>query len=412
MVKMDQIVNVYENLEKVLNSLPEQIPEQIRAKIHDAILNDKELKEIMDNIKNRRPPRYLLIGNTGHGKSSLINAMVGYYVSNVSSVKVGTKVSEKYNIIDEENKVLFSVLDSRGINESFTEDEKNTAEKQLIEEMNNFTPDAVLYVHKAKERASMSIEIQFLKKIAEAYNKKNNQKLPIIVVLTQCDELDPATKKEPSTYNERKLNNINLAKEEAKKIISEYELEVKDVVVTSSLMEYEQSNEELDDMAITERKSIEPETDGRYNIEELKDILVDSIEDVRAQMGAIAEIRTNKVLISLAKKFTHSFASIAAAIALSPLPVSDVFILCGLEAILVMLIAALSGREVSFKAAGEIVVSFGGVGAIGFGARIAAQQISKLANGLFPGAGSVISSSIATAGVETTGNLATKYYFK
>ena len=57
------------------------------------------------------------------------------------------------------------------------------------------------------------------------------------------------------------------------------------------------------------------------------------------------------------------------------------------------------------------MVSFGGVGALGFGARVAAQQLSKFVNAFFPGAGSAVSASIAVAGMETTGNLAIKYYF-
>ena len=70
--RLSKIVNIYDNLGKVLDSLPEAIPEPIKNKIRDAILNDKELKELIESIKNQRPPRYLLIGNTGHGKSSLI----------------------------------------------------------------------------------------------------------------------------------------------------------------------------------------------------------------------------------------------------------------------------------------------------------------------------------------------------
>ena len=125
-----------------------------------------------------------------------------------------------------------------------------------------------------------------------------------------------------------------------------------------------------------------------------------------------ANFRVNEVLKSISNKITLIFAGIAATIAITPIPASDVFILCALEAVLVMLIAALSGREVSFKAAGELVVSFGGVGTVGFGLRIAAQQLSKLLNGLFPGAGSAISATVATGGMEIVGKSAIAYYFK
>ena len=52
--RLEQILNVYENLEKVLDSLPEQIPTAIRNTIKDSILNDKELKETFINYNINR----------------------------------------------------------------------------------------------------------------------------------------------------------------------------------------------------------------------------------------------------------------------------------------------------------------------------------------------------------------------
>ena len=405
--RFNAIVHIYDNIETVLNNLPEAIPAPVKNTLKKAILDDKELKALIDGIKNRRAPRFLLIGNSGHGKSSLINAILGYYHAPVSAVAVGTKKNEHYDIV-ENGKTVYSILDSRGINESAGKEEE--AEEQLLRDMENFTPDCAIYVHKAKERSGMREEIAFLKNVREKYQAQNKAELPIIIVLTQCDELEPASKKEPASYPPRKLDYIHEAEKAAREIAKTCELEVKDVIVTSSLMEYSYSNEELDTMSASEVKNLSIETDGRYNIEELKQLLFDSIAAMEAQMGLVAGNRAVKQLRKIAKKLTHIFAGIAGTVALTPIPVSDMFILMALEGVLVMLISMLSGRELSYKAAIEYVAGAGGIGAVGFGLKMGAQQAVKFANVLFPGAGSGISAAIATAGMEMIGKTATEYY--
>ena len=79
---------------------------------------------------------------------------------------------------------------------------------------------------------------------------------------------------------------------------------------------------------------------------------------------------------------------------------------------MVMLIAALSGRELSFDAAKEFIASLGGVVGAGMLFKLIAQQTSKLANGLFPGAGSAISATIAFGGTYSIGKAATSYYIE
>lgn len=403
----DNALGIYKNLDAILNNLPEVIPLDIARRLRDAILNDAELKEMMRNIENRRPPKYLLIGSTGHGKSSLVNAILGIYKAKVSSIDSGTRANEKFDVLDRDGRVAFSILDSRGINESMAED--SSAEEQLLQDMDRFRPDVAIYVHKAKERAGMKPELEFLSKVAGKYSEgtRDEFRLPVIVVLTQADELDPSSQKDPENYPQSKLENIEKARSNVEILVGELDVDVKGIIVVSSLMEYQESFERLNGMTEQERADV-PFDDYRYKIEELKGLIIDSIPDITAQMGAISGIECKRVLEKLCRKFTHSFAGIAASIAAVPIPVGDVFILCALEAVLVMLIAAFAGREVSFKAAGELLVGFGGAGAIGFGAKIAAQQLAKL----FPQfGGNFISATIATTGVEIIGNTATKYYF-
>lgn len=410
--KLDRIVNLYDTIESFFDNIPDAIPETIKKKLKDSILEDKELRQLIDDIRNKRAPRLLLIGNTGHGKSSLINALLGYYSATVSDVTIGTRTNnEPYDIYDENGETIYKILDSRGINES-TKDGNSEAEKNLLNDISKFTPDAIIFVHKASERSGLKHEIPIIKSVSEQYFKENGQELPLVFVLTKCDELAPITKHEPKEYNETKWKNIDEAKTELTTIITENGLNPKTVVVTSSLMEYEGiSNEDMAKLSISERKKIKPTVDGRYNIDKLQDILCDVIKDSKALMGAALYFRTNKILKSIAKKLTNIFAGVGAVIALEPIPIADMFILFALEAVLVMFIAMLSGRDLSYKAAGEYILGLGGVAGIGFICKKIAQQGAKLIN-LFPGAGSAISAAVASSGVKSIGEAAIKYFFK
>jgi predicted GTPase/uncharacterized protein (DUF697 family) len=410
--RLERVARWYDKLDEFLENIPDQVPDNIKEKIREFLLEDKELKQLIDDIKNQRPPRLLLIGNTGHGKSSLINALVGYYNATVSDVEVGTKTNnEPYNIFDENGKTIYTILDSRGINESTTDD-SSEAEESLLKGISSFKPDAVIYVHKASERAGMDAEIKFIKKAAEKYKQQNGQDLPIAFVLTKCDELAPQSIKIPSEYNELKKNNINDAKEYFSKIVKENGLDPKYIIITSALMEYHNhTNEELEKLGLAERKNITPNIDGRYNIEELQNKLFELIKDSEAKMGMAISFRSNEILKNIANKFTTAFAGIGGLIGTTPIPISDIYILIAIEAVLVMIIANLAGREIDFESAGSFVLELGGVGIIGFIFKLIAQQGAKPANGLFPGAGSAISGVIAASGIKTIGSAAIKYYF-
>ena len=151
--------------------------------------------------------------------------------------------------------------------------------------------------------------------------------------------------------------------------------------------------------------------DGRYGIEELLDFLESSI-DVRAAIHLGMTIRLNKVAEKIANRFVKVFSAAAATVALSPIIATDIAILLALQSVLLMIIAYLSGRELEFKTARELLVSLGGIGATGFTLRMIAQQGSKFANLILPGAGFAISASIASGGTYAIGKAAVSYYLK
>lgn len=111
------ISNFYKNLDKVINDLPEVIPTKIKEVIKKQILGDDELKSLIEGIDKRRAPKFIIMGRTGVGKSSLINAMCGKYLAEISNIKIGTQQAEKYEY-KSEGSVVLEVLDTRGIGES------------------------------------------------------------------------------------------------------------------------------------------------------------------------------------------------------------------------------------------------------------------------------------------------------
>ena len=152
--------------------------------------------------------------------------------------------------------------------------------------------------------------------------------------------------------------------------------------------------------------------DGRWHYSELLNLIESSMTDADARSGLRIALKLEDLITDLAKHLVDVFSGIAGTIALTPIPVADLYVLLALQSVMVAIIAILSGREANIESAKEFILSLGGVGSAGLGFRLLAQQSSKLLNGLFPGAGSVISTAVAASGTKAIGNAAIAYYLK
>lgn len=413
--RLQNMKKFYIKVGEMIDKLPDAIPEKTRVMLKDSILGDKDLKALMEGIDDHRPPRIFLIGRTGVGKSSLINALCEAYVANVSDIKSGTENAQIYECKDNE-RVLMEILDTRGIAESESIDDSVSAEEMLINQINEFSPDVAIMMLNCTHRDDVNSDVEFLKKLSKTYADINKMRLPIVVVVNKCDEMAPTRFKNSLEYPENKISKINEVVQYYKGIIVKNGLKIDNIVAVSSLIDWQTPDgmevgvESIENLPIYDIDNLQIAFDGRYRIEELLDILEEAILDSEARMGLRMALRLNEVVNRLARHLNKIFSGISATVALTPIPVSDIYVLLIIQAVLVSLIASLSGRDISLEAAKEFILSMGGIAGAGYAFRLVAQQGSKFLNAVWPGAGSAVSSGIAAVGTSAIGNAAISYY--
>lgn len=189
-----------------------------------------------------------------------------------------------------------------------------------------------------------------------------------------------------------------------------------DIIAVSSLIDWmtadgtEIDADSIESLPVSDIENLQIAFDGRYHIEELFNILEKAILDFSARMGLRMALKLQEVVRRIANQLNKSFSAMSATVALSPIPISDIYILLLLQGILVCLIASLSGRDISLDTAKEFVLSMGGIAGAGYGFRLLAQQASKILNVFWAGSGSAVSASIAALGTSAIGKAAIAYY--
>lgn len=413
--RLQNMKNFYTKVGDLLDNLPDAIPEKARQKIRDTILGDEELKNLMDGVDSHRPPRIFLIGRTGVGKSSLINALCGAYVAPVSDTRSCTETAQTYQCKDGE-RTLMEILDTRGIAESDNLNAEISAEDMLINQVKEFSPDVAIFMLNCTHRDDVDSDVNFLKKLSESYAQAYNMRLPIVAVVNKCDEMAPSRLKKPNEYTESKTKKIAEQVQHYKEIIVKNNLKIDDIIAVSSLIDWmtadgtEIDADSIESLPVSDIENLQIAFDGRYHIEELFNILEKAILDFSARMGLRMALKLQEVVRRIANQLNKSFSAMSATVALSPIPISDIYILLLLQGILVCLIASLSGRDISLDTAKEFVLSMGGIAGAGYGFRLLAQQASKILNVFWAGSGSAVSASIAALGTSAIGKAAIAYY--
>ena len=414
--RLQKIKNLYLKADAMIDSIPDALPLDAKTRLKNAIFNDRELKELIEGIDSHRPPRLFLAGRTGIGKSSLINAICDAYVAQVSDTESCTMHTVTH-MVKHGNRALLELCDTRGTKESIMSDNGTSADDALLDDVCRFCPDAAIYVLDCSRRDDVQTDVTSMRKLCDAYFKRNQISLPLVVVLNKCDDCQPSREKDPQKYPLSKKESIDKMFQFYSDVLNSNGLHYMKIFTVSSYIEWQTqdgtlvSPEDIKNLPLEEVSKLQIYYDGRYKIDELYDFLsTKAIQDHDAQMGMMMAARLNVVAIRIAKRLVHVFSAVSGIVGASPFIVHDIISLLILQSVMVCFIAALGGRDLTLEDAKEFVVGLLGIGGAGLTFRLIAQQVVKLANLWVKGAGSVASGGIAAAGTNSIGTIAIDYY--
>jgi len=151
---------------------------------------------------------FLLCGRSGHGKSSLINALCGQELAGVSHIEPGSPKGEPYEIFFG-LKYLVRVIDTRGIFESTTPQGALSADavQELKTCMIRYNPGVVMHVISAPEARNMSEDLRLLGNALDEFRSALMVRPIKMLVVSKVDTLaDP--RKWPCRGSYRKVRDL------------------------------------------------------------------------------------------------------------------------------------------------------------------------------------------------------------
>lgn len=373
--RLQRLASLQEEVTRRVGRLP--FGHEMARPVLDYIFNAPHVKQVMDAIQNPRPLRIIFVGRTGAGKSSVINALAGKYLAEVSDPVPGQQRAIKYCIYDG-NRVLFEVVDTRGI-----ADAEEGAEAELKKAVSGFQPDIMMLAIPMTDRSHVDDDIHAVNQIHKKYFMGT---LPLVVLLTKADQMAPP---QENIACERKQANIRAFSDRISGMVKDEGMKPISIMPVCSYIDWSDDKQTM-------------EYDARYNIGLLQQLICENVA-LDAALQLAFEGKMEFAVRMVAERLVRAFAALAGTIGGSPLPVADITVLTSLQVIMVTTVAYMGGRDLDDKGVREFIT--------GLGFQIpAAFALRELARVLAPIFGGVISGAIAASGTYAIGISAVAYY--
>jgi uncharacterized protein (DUF697 family) len=397
----DEFSRVSDAINKLLQYI-DKLPGGVRQRVI------AELQPLLRFLENGRYPRVMLVGRRGSGKSSIVNALFGAKAQELGHVHTQTGHAQ-WRTFEYRGRRM-EILDTRGVQEGSRpaeDDLAGTAEASLLDAIRSKCPDVILFIIKARDvDTAIDGDLAALEAVLREAERTNGTTPHILPVLTHCDELHPVhiplgemTSSDPdqNAAASEKATNIALAAQLLQRHLRS----------RSSLADFVSPTTVPTCAYLYFGKQGQVEHDGRWNIDQLALAMCDHLPDeTLLQFSRLVQFRV--VQRAVAKKVIPIFVAAAAAAAAEPLPVADIVVITSLQAGMIIIIAYISGRQLSSESVADFARGLGANVAAGFVLREIARALVKL----LPVAGSFISAGIAAGGTKLVGEAAIAYYIE
>lgn len=351
----------------------------------------KKIREqLHDFEKGQQDPHLLVIGSTGVGKSSLINAVFGQKLQAVNTVASTTRhfSSHPYQL-DADTRVV--ITDSPGYGEAGHDEEYR---REVVREAQQ--AHVVAVVLKADEKG-YARDLDVVR--GAASDASFNIEKPLLIALNQIDKVKPSREWSPPyaldapvhDSDSEKLKNMKeklaLVREQFRGVLGARRMVV--VPTMADADEGESFGIEQFKLAIFEAL---PEA-AKFRFIRGSKMAEKASAEVLAKLDEVAD----QIILAAA-------GSAAAAVAINPIPASDFLALSGIQVGMVIKLGAVYGKSMSYGSAVEALTTMGA----GFAARSLFQGVISVVP--IPGVKQFMGSAYAAAATHGMGRVAKAFF--